>query len=314
MRYVAIVALLAAAAAGTASAQETSEVAAKYAAEAALQAKIQNVRVSVESKVTKDAPYSAEAVTESVQSLADGNRIVTRNTTRIFRDSDGRVRREQLNAAGTEVVSINISDPVAGTSYILEPATHIAYRNGLFITAADPGAATFGAVGQGWSIATRSPEGGVIVARPTKDPAVLADELKTKIADEMKVADEIKVRSAAGGAVIAYGASVTSSDMKKTTQEDLGQQTIEGVIANGTRSITEIAAGAIGNEQPIKILSEQWFSSDLQVLVLTKHVDPRAGETIYRLNGIVRAEPAHSLFELPPDYTLKESQIKREFR
>ena len=308
MRYLAIVVLLGAAAAGTASAQETSEVAAKHAAEAALQAKIQNVRVSVESRVTKDAPYSAEAVTESVQSLADGNRIVTRNTTRIFRDSDGRVRREQLNAAGTEVVSINISDPVAGTSYILEPATHIAYRNGLFITAADPGGATFGAVGQGAFIATRTPEVGVVVTRPANDPAVLADELKTKLADE------IKMRSVAGGGVIAYSASAATSDMKKTTQEDLGQQTIEGVAANGTRSIIEIAAGAIGNEQPIRILSEQWFSPDLQVLVLTKHVDPRAGETIYRLNGIVRAEPAHSLFELPPDYTLKESQIKREFR
>ena len=312
MRYVAIVALLGAAGVGTASAQGTSDAGAKLAAEAALRAKIQNVRVSVESKVTKDAPYSAEAVTESVQSLADGNRIMTRNTTRIYRDSDGRVRREQMNAAGTEVVSINISDPVAGTSYILEPATHIAYRNGLFITAADPGGATFGAVGQGAFIATRSPEVGVVVARPTKDSAVLADELKIKVADEMKVADEIKMHSA--GAMIAYGPLVSTSDVKKTTQEDLGQQTIEGVAANGTRSITEIAAGAIGNEQPIRILSEQWFSLDLQVLVLTKHIDPRAGETIYRLNGIVRAEPAHSLFELPPDYTLKESQIKREFR
>jgi hypothetical protein len=101
-------------------------------------------------------------------------------------------------------------------------------------------------------------------------------------------------------------------DPKSTQREDLGQQAIEGVNASGTRTSTEIAAGAIGNEQPIKIVSEQWYSPDLQVLVLTKHADPRVGETTYRLTNIVRAEPAHSFFELPPDYTLKESMIRKE--
>ena len=98
----------------------------------------------------------------------------------------------------------------------------------------------------------------------------------------------------------------------QTTHEDLGQQTIEGVSATGTRTTTEIPAGAIGNDQPIKIVSEQWFSPELQVLVLTNHSDPRTGETTYRLTGIVRAEPARSLFDLPPDYTLKESVIRRQ--
>ena len=92
----------------------------------------------------------------------------------------------------------------------------------------------------------------------------------------------------------------------------LGQQTIEGVSATGTRTTTEIPAGAIGNEQPIKIVSEQWFSPELQVLVLTKHSDPRTGETTYRLTGVVRAEQARSLFDLPPDYTLQESVIRRQ--
>jgi hypothetical protein len=100
----------------------------------------------------------------------------------------------------------------------------------------------------------------------------------------------------------------------QTTHEELGQQMVEGVMAVGTRTTTEIAAGAIGNEQPIKIVAEQWFSPELQVLVQTKHTDPRVGETDYRLIGIVRAEPARSLFDLPPDYTLKESSIRREDR
>ncbi|MEO7273825.1 MAG: hypothetical protein ABIX28_22610, partial [Vicinamibacterales bacterium] len=103
-----------------------------------------------------------------------------------------------------------------------------------------------------------------------------------------------------------------AQDGGKTTREDLGTQTVEGVTATGTRSTTEIAAGAIGNDQPIRIVSEQWFSPELQVLVLTKHSDPRSGEIIYRLTGIVRAEPARSLFDVPPDYTLQESAIRRQ--
>ena len=98
----------------------------------------------------------------------------------------------------------------------------------------------------------------------------------------------------------------------KVTTEDLGEQTIEGVTATGTRTTTEIPAGAIGNEQPIKIVSEQWFSHELQLLIVTRHSDPRIGETTYRLTGIVRAEPASSLFDVPPDYTLHESAIRRE--
>ena len=147
-------------------AQEPS-AAAKQAAEKeyldAVKAKVQNLRVSVESRITKNAPYSAEAVTESVQALADGNRIVTKSTTRIFRDSEGRTRREQLNPAGTDVVTINISDPVAGTTYVLDPATHMAFRNGLIFTTASGGMAvgSLAPVGRGTVTVTRAPEGGV---------------------------------------------------------------------------------------------------------------------------------------------------------
>jgi hypothetical protein len=97
-----------------------------------------------------------------------------------------------------------------------------------------------------------------------------------------------------------------------TTREDLGQQVIEGVLATGTRSTTVIEAGTIGNERPIRIVSEQWFSPDLKVLVLTKHSDPRSGETTYRLANVVLAEPARSLFEVPADYTLKDSVFRRQ--
>jgi hypothetical protein len=331
-------------------AQEPSAAAKQVAELRALDGKLQNLRVSVESRVTKSAPYSAEAVTESVQTLADGNRIVTKNATRIFRDSEGRTRREQLNAAGTDVVTINISDPVAGTTYMLDPASRLAYRNGLIMTSMVAGVR---ARGRGTIGAVQTPEGGVVVTReievPSPDDAKAGAEAKstaeikmlrdskcvedcfTKVEntnpDERAVTGWFEAGTAAspaggrggrgaGAAVVAGGvlSAKIAEAIGETTREDLGQQMVEGVMAVGTRSTTEIAAGAIGNEQPIKIVSEQWFSPELQVLVQTKHTDPRVGETVYRLIGIVRAEPAHALFDLPPDYTLKESVIRREER
>jgi hypothetical protein len=312
MGKIATMAMLCAATTVGSVAQEPTD--AKLAAEqlAAIQAKVQLPRVAVEGRLTKNAPYSAEAVTESVQLLADGNRIVTRNSTRVFRDSDARTRREQLTQAGTDVVNITISDPVAGNTYILDPATHTVYRNGLIITT-PTGMATASVAhgGRGTVSVFHSSDGAVTVAG--------AEQKEAGEAQAGKLVDEMKVRSAigAGGAGFVVAGELQAKVAAvggQTTREDLGQQTIEGVTATGTRTTTEIPAGAIGNDQPIKIVSEQWFSPELQVLVLTKHSDPRTGETTYRLTGIVRAEPVRSLFELPPDYTLKESPIRREMK
>jgi TonB family protein len=89
--------------------------------------------------------------------------------------------------------------------------------------------------------------------------------------------------------------------------ESLGKQNIEGVDAEGTRNTVEIPAGEIGNEREIEIVFERWYSPELQLVVMTKHSDPRFGETTYRLININRSEPAHELFELPDDYTLNET-------
>ena len=95
------------------------------------------------------------------------------------------------------------------------------------------------------------------------------------------------------------------------SREDLGERVVEGVTAPGTRTTIVLQTGTVGNEQPIAILSEQWFSPDLQVLVSIRHSDPRGGETTFRLTNIVRAEPDRSLFEVPADYTIKETGIRR---
>jgi hypothetical protein len=91
----------------------------------------------------------------------------------------------------------------------------------------------------------------------------------------------------------------------------LEHKTIEGLAVQGHKTTSTIPAGKVGNEQPITITSEEWSSPELKVLVLTRHADPRLGESSYRLTNIVRAEPDHSLFMVPSDYTLKETGIRR---
>jgi TonB family protein len=90
-----------------------------------------------------------------------------------------------------------------------------------------------------------------------------------------------------------------------SNSESLGKQNVEGVEAEGTRSTVTIPAGEIGNDRPIEIVSERWYSNELQTVVMTRHSDPRFGESTYRLTNIDRGEPAKSLFEVPADYTLK---------
>ena len=92
----------------------------------------------------------------------------------------------------------------------------------------------------------------------------------------------------------------------ESKKEDLGTQTIEGLVCTGKREITTIPVGDVSNELPINIVSESWYSADLDTTVLRKFNDPRYGENIYRLTNISRNEPAKDLFEIPSDYTVKE--------
>ena len=77
-----------------------------------------------------NAPYSADEKTESVQTLADGTKITNVTTARIYRDSQGRTRREMtLPGPGDEKhTMITISDPVAGASFTLDPQMKIAHQ------------------------------------------------------------------------------------------------------------------------------------------------------------------------------------------
>ena len=120
----------------------------------------------VETRITTGRPYSAEATTEFVQTLGDGNKITRKATVRIYRDGEGRTRREELATDGT-VKSISIYDPVAHTTYVLDPATRTARKSA------------------------------VRVMMPTMQP--LTDEDKRKV--ETKIRAELEASGRAGGRV-----------------------------------------------------------------------------------------------------------------
>ncbi|MFL6213747.1 MAG: hypothetical protein ACJ74J_07590 [Blastocatellia bacterium] len=93
--------------------------------------------------------------------------------------------------------------------------------------------------------------------------------------------------------------------------DSLGKQLIEGVEAEGTRSVITIPAGQFGNDSAVEVVSERWYSAELQTVVMSKHSDPRMGEHVYRLTNIKRDEPARSLFEVPGDYQVQEGGFGR---
>ena len=252
-------------------------------------------------KVVKGSPYSAQAITESVQTLADGNRIVRKMTASVYRDSEGRTRQDQsvgnigpYAVAGEPRQLTFINDPVSGVNYILNVRDKTARKMSLprieslqrkaeadkTAAAADKAAAEADIVIAA-AAGSETGSGNIAVAGPPRPPVVR-------------------------GKVWAGGERTFNMQLKEPKTESLGKQMFDGVEAEGTRETTTIAAGEIGNELPINITFERWYSPELQVVVMSKHVDPRVGENTYRLTGINRGEPSRTLFEVPSDYTVKE--------
>ena len=267
--------------------------------------------------VVKGAPYSAQSVTESVQMLGDGNRIVHKTTAQIYRDSEGRTRRDQTlgsigpyAAAGDPPQTFFINDPVAGFSYILDPRS---------------------------KVARKLPRMEIKMRSADKLKTVELDKLRTEESERggpdalapppQRERKEVESHSfvfttpampppppGVGEAPLPPGEMEGATEFHysgraskaETKTEKLEPRSFDGVQAEGVRYTTTIAAGEIGNEQPIQIVNERWYSPELQVVVMTRHSDPRFGETTYRLTNITRSEPASTLFQVPSDYTLKD--------
>jgi len=252
---------------------------------------------SASGKVVANQPYSAVAITETVQTLSDGNQIIRNNQAKLFRDSLGRTRNEQTletigkwSADGQAQQLITLNDPVAGISYRLDPQSNTAFKSTVGVNSSD-------ALNLDEKLRLREK---MDKAMAQKKELLAAGQGKmlpsTASPDEIK---QMKMKAAT-----AAGAGA-----EPPRKEPLGKQIIEGVEAEGLRVNMTIPAGSIGNKLPIEIFTETWYSPELQLIVLSKQHDPRYGDTTYRLTNISRNEPDAALFQVPAGYTIKENSL-----
>jgi hypothetical protein len=220
-------------------------------------------------------PYSAQQETQTIRTLEDGTHINEGvQKMKQYRDSQGRTRTERTARQPPGVLSAS-TPPV-------------------FIEVSDPVGGyryTFDSTSQK---AYRSPSVPLRMPKPVAVPAQLP----------------------AGGAIaraVIMPAPVSGANptvRPEVVTEQLPAQSIEGVLAEGTRTTTTYPAGFFGNDRPVTTTNETWTSRELGMPVLTKMSDPRSGVTTMRLFNISRAEPDASLFQPPAGYEIIDPQVE----
>jgi hypothetical protein len=196
-------------------------------------------------QVVAGAPFSGQEVTTQTETLANGTHITHTTTSQFYRDASGRTRVERTisnvgpwSTSGKATTMVEISDPIAGARYFLNPAAQ----------------------------------------KGTKELVS-----GTHTGDHPKMA---------------------RGNFAQATTTNLGSQTIQGLTVTGTLTTRVIPVGQMGNDQPITITDEKWYSPDLQMVILTKHIDPRNGETDFAMQNISRTAPDASLFAPPSSYAI----------
>jgi hypothetical protein len=236
----------------------------------------------------RGAPYSATITNESIQTLADGNRIVQTSSGTTARDAQGRTRQDTALPAIGNLAADNVprlvflQDPIAQTSYTLNLSEKTAQKMPVF---APPAGGPAGLPGTAVTMRFVEANGNV--------PPPMADAVPTTVA-------------AVPAAGMFFQKHVFTDEQAQVATEDLGSQTMEGVLVNGVRTTHTIPAGQIGNERPITMVTEVWTSPDLKTVVYSKRSDPRMGDQTFRLTNIVRVDPDPALFTVPTDFKIVE--------
>jgi len=230
-------------------------------------------------KTVKGAPFSAQVILENSQTLANGTHISQKITGALYRDSEGRTRQEFPRDGAPEIVRIN--DNVSGVLYDL----HMFQQTVTKVHVSDS---------------------------QTSVSTINGTEVLSNRQSEERRRSENEERER-----VERTKTINSERSRKEIEperkvESLGMQTFEGVQAEVTRFTLTIPTGMQGNDQRFEIVSERWYSPELQVVLMSKRSDPRTGDVVYRLANISRTDPTRSLFEAPPGFTVREE--KREFR
>ena len=246
---------------------------------------------SISASPVVGAPYSGTITNEMVQTLSDGTHITQTTTGTVARDSQGRTRQDaplpmigNLSAANAPHL-VFIVDPVAQVSYTLNLTDKTAQK-----MPAPPFSAPNAAMANEKLFLQMGPQ----VSVTGGGPMPLAPMPQMPVMPLQKM-------------------DISRNDAANATTEDLGSQTMEGALVNGTRTTRTIPTGQIGNDAPIKIVTEVWTSPDLKTVVYSKRGDPRMGEQTFQLTNIVRAEPDPSLFFVPAGFTITDGPQPIQF-
>ena len=277
------------------------------------QVRVMSLQGGVMGRTVKGAPYSGVEISEHTQMLADGTRIHNESQTQVYRDSEGRMRRETPN-------EITIWDPVANASWVLNPKAQTARKlpmGTFFYSATNKGPSgevmTHVLRAETVAVARGGGAGGAEVNRARRE-VELAQMMETRNAEARLKADiekELRTGGTGGGVFVAAPPEAMvkkTLGAQKVNQEALGKRMIEGVNADGTRMTATVDAGAIGNDRAINTVTERWYSQELQTVMLTRTTDPRSGEDVFKLVNVTRSEPAAYLFQVPAGYQIVDAR------
>ena len=293
-------------------------------------------------KAAEGKPIFAEFVTEHHQDFTDGNSIARSTPSTIYRDAQGRIRREsQLSVPGlpqgiAAATFITIVDWRLGCGWVLNPQEMVAHRyplsgqgpsyvarlsaqgGGRLLPRDARSAAEHGANSSGsrrWRTHVFSPH-----MRLSQDSAISPSAMSAASAEPQSAQSPAE---AAGGVSATAGGRPEESGYagapsmridqpflaapNPVRTENLGEEMILGFRAHGTRVITTVPAGEIGNDRSIDIVSEQWYSPDLELVMRSMHRDPWGGEFATTVTRISQGEQAAHLFTIPAKYKVMDA-------
>jgi hypothetical protein len=245
----------------------------------------QSIMAAILEPVT-EAPYQAEKVSRSVQTLSDGTVITHESKGMIARDAQGRVREDIYQTHSGEVnggqvdgtlQSATVGDPVAHTVLVWTgEKSKVAMQ--MQLPSLPKGSMTT-----------------ILSAPPPPRP----------LPPSMMAGVSLGTRGTTGAAGGTSG-TAPGGIVNQVRTEELGRQSIEGVLVSGKRITTTIPTGKVGNDRPMVVVHEEWRSPELKILVKTIDTDPRTGEQTMELHGLARTDPDAALFQAPAGYQVKD--------
>lgn len=226
-------------------------------------------------------PYIADTEKEVTQVLADGTRITRKTSGHVARDSQGRALREM---GAQESGTAGGRPPMPETIMIFDLSAHTIY--------------------------TLLPSAKMAIKMVLPDTQELAKQMLDTKKAEMAAPKTLQDQPPQSSSEPSAESMARNPFFSKNTRtESLGEANLEGVITQGKRYTATIPAGAIGNDRPLEVTAERWYSKELQAVVMLRLNDPRKGEATFRLTNIRLDEPPASLFDIPSDYQVQEMKM-----